>query len=348
MTGVPDHAKPAHRDRLLPVLVLIVACGLLEVWASWLTIGAVSGFPKLGRMTTGWILPVTAEAYWSAALYAWLVGPSGPRSRRFAMWTAVIMFALSLTGQEAGHLAAAAHRSVPPLLTGFVTALPLTAIGLGAILIHLRHADREEAEHAARRATEADERTALQAELDRAQEALAAAETARYTAACEAAEAAAVTEQMRAQQAETEAASAAQQTALDAAHKELEIAQNARAEAERARANADARTAQLQRKLDAQAPAQGARKPGAGKNASTPRSARTEASENEVDARTEALRILSEEPDISGAKLGLAAGMSKRWGQDHRAELAAMAAEFADGESGEMAAEDAKGSPDEQ
>src|SRR6185437_10222443 len=77
------HAKPARRD-LMWALVAILACGLLEVWASWLQIGAVSGFPKLGRMTTGWILPVTNEFYWIAALQAWLVDPAGPRSRLFA------------------------------------------------------------------------------------------------------------------------------------------------------------------------------------------------------------------------------------------------------------------------
>ena len=50
MPPTPAHAKPARRD-LLWILVLIAACGLLEVWASWLQIGSVSGFPKLGRMT---------------------------------------------------------------------------------------------------------------------------------------------------------------------------------------------------------------------------------------------------------------------------------------------------------
>jgi len=184
MTGMAKHSAPPaaedgrpHRDRLLPVLFLIVGCGLLEVWASWLTLGSVSGFPKLGRMTTGWILPVTTEAYWSIAVVAWLADPAGAKSRRFAMCTAGVVFALSLAGQELGHVTAASHRPAPMGLVMFVTALPLVAVALGAVLIHLRQADREEAgvaaraaREAARRAAEdaaaADERTWLRRELE--------------------------------------------------------------------------------------------------------------------------------------------------------------------------------------
>lgn len=169
------HASPGKRDHLW-VLAVIAICALLEVWASWLGIGSVSGFPKLGEMTTGWILPVTTEAYWGYAVWAWLASSPGPRSRRFAMWTAIVMFTLSLGGQEAGHLVAAAHRQAPPYVVAFVTALPLIAVGLIAILIHLRQADREEAGQAARVAavaerlaaaerTEADERGALHRRL---------------------------------------------------------------------------------------------------------------------------------------------------------------------------------------
>jgi hypothetical protein len=175
MNGMAQHASPGKRDHLW-VLAVIAACALLEVWASWLGIGSVSGFPKLGKMTTGWILPVTTEAYWGYAVWAWLASSPGPRSRRFAMWTAIVMFTLSLGGQEAGHLVAAAHRQAPPYVVAFVTALPLIAVGLIAILIHLRQADREEAEATARaqaeaarlaaaERAEADERTALRRQL---------------------------------------------------------------------------------------------------------------------------------------------------------------------------------------
>jgi hypothetical protein len=195
-----EHAKPpVRRDRLwvLAALSLIVACGLLEVWASWLMIGSVSGFPKLGPMTTGWILPVTTEAYWTVALFAWLADPSGPRSRRFAMSTAVVVFALSLTGQELSHLLAAAHGRPPAAVVMFVTALPLVAVGLGAILIHLRQLDREEAHEAAEAGAraallaaaeraEADERTRLRAELGDLKTALKRAEAERDATRAEA------------------------------------------------------------------------------------------------------------------------------------------------------------------
>jgi hypothetical protein len=177
----------AHRDHLW-VAVIIAACALLEVWATWLGLGSVSGFPKLGRMTTGWILPVTTEAYWGYALWSWLTGAPG-RAKTFAMWTAGVMFLLSLLGQESGHLTSPAGRAVPPYVVALVTALPLIALALIAVLVHLRQADREEAallaraaEQATREAAtlraeaerqaaveraEADERTWLRAELDR-------------------------------------------------------------------------------------------------------------------------------------------------------------------------------------
>lgn len=190
MSDMGTHEQvTAPRDHLW-VAVVIAACVLLEVWASWLGIGAVSGFPRLGRMTTGWILPVATEAYWSYALWAWLAAPPGSRSRRFAMWTAAGMFALSLLGQESGHLLAASRDQAPPAyVVAFVTALPLISLALIAILVHLRQADREEvaalaraAEQAAREAAtlraeaerlaaieraEADDRAWLRAELDR-------------------------------------------------------------------------------------------------------------------------------------------------------------------------------------
>ena len=176
MNGMGQHERK-HRDRLLPVLFLIVGCGLLEVWASWLMIGSISGFPKLGGMTTGWILPVSTEAYWSIAVVAWLAAPAGKRSARYAMWTAGIMFGLSLAGQEYGHLVAAGYRIPPLLMVTLVTALPLAAVALGAVLIHLRRADREEAEAlaeasaeavrlAATERVEADERTSLRAQVE--------------------------------------------------------------------------------------------------------------------------------------------------------------------------------------
>ena len=323
MTDMPEHAKPAQRDRLLPALVLIVACGLLEVWASWLTIASVSGFPKLGRMTTGWILPVTTEAYWTVALYAWIVDPVGPRSRRFAMWTAIIIFALSLTGQEGGHLVAATGRPAPALVVGLVTALPLIAIGLGAVLIHLRHLDREAAEAAERaRVTaerqdaieraEADERTALRAELEALGGRLAAAETAREDAARLAAETASAAEALTALRAE-----------YDEAVRSLSERETARQDAEQRAARAEAKTASLARKME---PRSGA------KNSRTKGRRAVPARANDVDARTEALRILDAEPDITGKELGERLGMGERWGQLRKQEYAALVADASGGE----------------
>lgn len=304
MTQTPAHAKPARRD-LLWVLVLILACGLLEVWASWLSIGAVSGFPKLGRMTTGWILPVTTEAYWSAALFAWLAVPAGPKSAAFAKWSAAAMFVLSLAGQESDHLLAAAGRTAPPVfVVGFVTALPLISVALIAILIHLRQTDRDDAAAAGRRETEAaraaaaeavasDERAALRAELA----ALAA---------------------------------------------EVEPLREAFAAAQRGAEQANARAAELARKLDAAKTRKAPRKPAPQKapagTRKAPRSepatnsAETPAGDpatevpNDVDAQAEALAILAAEPDISGAKLAERVGMSERWGQTFKKNLAARTA----------------------
>jgi hypothetical protein len=184
-------AAPQRGDHLW-VLFIIAACALLDVWGSWVGIGAISGFPvlRLGShgVSTDWVLAVVMEAYWAYALYAWLAASPGRRSRAFAMWTCAVIFALSLVGQVAYH-----EMTVPPdtsigrrVVVGFTTILPVTVLAFIAVLIHLRHADRAEAAEAARRAAEAkriageeaaaaDERTALRAERETLREAVAAA-----------------------------------------------------------------------------------------------------------------------------------------------------------------------------
>jgi hypothetical protein len=178
MPTAPAHAKPAPRDHLW-VLAVIAACALAEVWASWVGIGSVSGFPDLGRVHTDWILAVVMEAYWAYALYAWLAASPGPRSRSFAMWSCGVVFVLSLVGQVSYH-EMTAPSGMPMgrrVVVGFVTILPVTVLALIAVLIHLRHGDRAdaaEAEAAARKAERdaaeaagaADERVALRAELE--------------------------------------------------------------------------------------------------------------------------------------------------------------------------------------
>jgi hypothetical protein len=204
----PAHAKPVPRRDHLWVLVVIATCALIETFPSWVGIGAVSGFPEFGRMPTDWTLAVTQEAYWGYALYAGIVAVVGPRSRRFALWSAGAVFVLSLVGQAAYHLMAAAHLTAPPQwVVVFVAALPVIVLALAVILIHLRHADRADAETAERAQQEADraaaeaaaaadERTALRVDLEAQQEALAAAQTERDAAQREAADVAAKAEVM--------------------------------------------------------------------------------------------------------------------------------------------------------
>ena len=252
--GNAELEQDRHRDRFLWAAALIAACVMLEVWASWLQVGSVSGFPKFGAMTTGWILPVSTEAYWSCALFAWLAGAPGSASRRYAMWSAAGMFALSLGGQESAHLLAADHRAAPPgAVVGFVGALPLVSLALVAVLVHLRHADRakalavaraaaEAARQAALERAEADERTALRAELETARGTLDAERRARTAAQQEAA---------RLAGADAERAQAV--TARDDALAAAEAAETALADAERRAARAEDRAARADRKAGAHA-----------------------------------------------------------------------------------------------
>jgi hypothetical protein len=282
------HAKP--KDHLW-VLVIIATCCLIETFPSWVGIGAVSGFPEIGRMPTDWTLAVTQEAYWGYALYAGIVAVAGYRSRSFALWSAGGIFALSLIGQAAYHLMAAAHLTSPPQwVVVFVAALPVIVLALAVVLIHLRHVDRAESVKAERAQREAEQRAA--------EEAAAADERSV----------------LRAQ--------------LEDAQTAQEAAETRASEAERARDDAAQKADALAQKLAA-ANARNARSRGARKRAAAPRSERadTRATEvpDDVDARAEALSILAAEPRISGAQLGPRVGMSKRWGQEFKRDLAGAA-----------------------
>jgi hypothetical protein len=172
MTSPGAHAKPAARHDHLWVLAVIAACALTEVFASWVFIGSLSGFPRIGGahgVPTDWTLAVTSEAYWAYALYAWLAASPGPRSRAFAMWSAAAVFVLSLIGQGASHLVPQGAKPSPVLVV-FVTSLPVVVLALIAVLIHLRHTDREEAATVA-------EQDSLRAELDAERAARQAAES---------------------------------------------------------------------------------------------------------------------------------------------------------------------------
>jgi hypothetical protein len=282
MTGMPitpAHAKPVSRRDHLWVLAIVAAFALYDVWGSWTEIGNKSGFAH----GTGWTLTVIVEVYWGYALYAWLAAAPGPRSRRFAMWSAAAVFVLSLIGQGVSHLAA--HRMPPSMVVVFVSVLPVIVLALLAILVHLRHLDRAEAAEvveaaariagrAAMEAAEADERAALRAELESLREDVRAAETARNEAAQEAANATAKAETL--------------------ARKLASIPGPGRTRSGRAKN-----------------PATGGRK-----------SAGTQVP-GDVDAQAEALAIIAREPEISGARLGARVGKSERWGQLLKSGLAA-------------------------
>lgn len=304
MPTTPAHAKPVSRRNHLWVLFAIALPAAVEVWASWVGVGSRSGFPVIrlpfGLLTfsTGFSLAVGMEAYWGYALFVWLAAAPGPRSRKFAMASAVGAFALSLLGQIAYHLMLAEHVTATPVLVViFVAALPVTLLGLVAFLIHLMHADRRTAEESEREAVlaaeriaaeavAADERTALRAELEAAREALAPLEAERDEAWRQAAEIAAKAEIL-------ERKLAAQK------------ANGRRAKTANAPANAG-------RRKTANASANGA--------ANAP--AQTQIPDD-VDARTEALGIYLANPEISGKDLGEAVGLGARWGQLRRAEFAA-------------------------
>jgi hypothetical protein len=253
-----------HRDHLWVVFV-IAACCVFEVWASWVTIGSLSGFPKIGGphgFSTDWTLAVTTEAYWGYALYSWLAAAPGPRSRRFAMWSAGAVFILSLTGQGAAHLLKPGQQPGPALVV-FVTSLPVITLALIAVLVHLRQLDREEAEEtqraaerrereAARLRAENDERTALRKRIAEMTAGRAEADEAHERTVSDlrdahAAEVSDLRAELSARLAETASAHEAEASGL---RSDLETAQEALADAQakagEALARADALTAKLE------------------------------------------------------------------------------------------------------
>lgn len=256
----------------------------------------------------------------------------------WAKWGAYVItggsmfLSASATGSVVLH-AAPAHLSA-------VFGLLLDAAALYAIRYILtapRAARERAARDAARREAaaraEASDLARAQAELARTRADLDGARSARADAQQEAAAA-------RAEAIRTgTAASAAQEVItalraeLDDAGRQIDSMTVARAEAEKRAA--DARAARAARKAAAsaaraqdtqgRAPARAQKSDAAG-------------AEADVDARTKALKILEEEPGISAAQLGVKAGMSKRWGQEHRPELVAMLAAFSE-DDGQDAAE---------
>lgn len=215
-------------------------------------------------------------------------------------WAAYMITAGSM------YLSAAATGSVvlhaaPPHMSGLFGAL-LDAAALLAIRFILT-GPRAARERAAR---EADARAAA----ERAE----AGELTRLRRALES-ERAAHQQGMRAAQEEA-------RRAVGAAEDARQAAEIAREDAGREAAQSEARAAQLARKLDRAAGAQGTRNGGTAKRAGGTQAKPETGVPDDVDARAEALSVLADEPGISGAQLGLRVGMSKRWGQDFRKSLA--------------------------
>jgi hypothetical protein len=294
VTISPAHAKPVSRRDHLWVLAIVAAFALYDVWGAWTNLGNKSGFAH----GTGWTLTVIVEAYWGYALFAWLAAAPGKRSRRFAMFSAAGVFILSLIGQGASHLAA--HSMPPSAVVVFVATLPVTVLALLAVLVHLRHLDRAEAEAVAE-------------------------EAARVTADAE--RAAVAADERVALRAQVDALEAEMGAQLEALRNEVSAAETARGDAQQEAELATAKAERLTRKLAAisgsgrgrngrtKTPANGGRK---GADTQVPK---------DVDARAEALALLSENPAISGAKLGEAVGKSERWGQLLKSELATVPAD---------------------
>lgn len=184
-----------RKDHLWVLFVIAAAC-LAEVFPSWVGIGAISGFPKIGHIPTDWVLAVAMEAYWGYALYAWLVASPGPRSRAMAMWSCAVVFVLSLTGQVLYHEITAPAGTTPGrrVVIGFVTSLPVIVLALIAVLIHMRHADRAEAAEMEQEAADQTELAKVRAELGEVREMARAMRADRDASRAEAAAAVAKAE----------------------------------------------------------------------------------------------------------------------------------------------------------
>jgi len=292
MDGMAEHAQgPSHarkatspRDHLW-VLIVIAGFALYDVWTAWSQLGGKSGF---GR--AGWTLTVIVEVYLLYALFAWLGGAAGPRSRRFAMWSAGFVFILSLIGQASSRLNA--HQVPPVAVVVFVSVLPVVGLMLIAFLIHFRQIDRAEAAEI--------EQERQQAERQSAQ---ASAEVARI---------------------------AELETALDTLRGELEAAQAEREAAEMGTSRALQEVEVLTRKLARISGRKPARKPAPKTaSASAPNTGDSSTLETEipddVDTQAAALEILASEPGISGSALGRRLGMSERYGCMLKKQLAGSA-----------------------
>ena len=176
-------------------------------------------------------------------------------------------------------------------MVGLVTALPLTAVALGAILIHLRQADWETADAEQRREAEAERQAAIErAEADERGALRAELATIREDHAAD----------------------------MSALREGLEAEQTARETAQRDHGEALARAEKAEQKLAA-ASAQKKRGKG-GRNAR----------DADLTTELRAIKLLDENPELKaprmGAELGRKLGVSEQTGRRLHSRLTAQAA----------------------
>lgn len=299
---------------------LVVSLAILQVISKW------RGVPEWCRW--GAYAVLVGAMYMSASATGAVVAPISPphMSLLFGLLmdgAAIIAFHFILNAPRAADVQAAAEEAA---------------------------ADRAQADDRARLQAEADRAQAARAEdAARAQEELNAAradaqaiDAARAEAERHGAAAGAEAQRLAVLLRAGDEAVAGVRAELEAAASAVRESAEARAAAEKRAASAEARAARATRKEEGGARAGTARKDAGARAQDRAPSDEAEA-EADVDARTKALGILEKNPGISAAQLGVDAGMSKRWGQDHKAEFVAMLAEL-----GEEAPEPAAGPEDAQ
>jgi hypothetical protein len=161
----------ARTVRSWPLLLLAFPAAA-EVWSGWVGIAQETGFGRVSLLPGIWsplhldttiTLPIGVEAYAAYALRAWLASEPwiGPRTRRFAKWSAICSFLLGMGGQVAYHLLVQAGESRAPWgITTVVSCLPVLVLAMGTALAHMLRGDASAGDHRdSRSAGPADERS---------------------------------------------------------------------------------------------------------------------------------------------------------------------------------------------
>lgn len=246
----------------------------------------------------------------------WKAAPWPAKVTAYAIMAGAMFLSASATGAVVLH-AAPPHYSL--LFGALLDAAELFAAYF--IMNGPRAADAA-ADAAAKAREEAQRQAAFASAVAAEREARSAAETERDTAQRQAQEAA----QAAASSAKRASAAAELQARVSALEEVRDTADAARAEAEKRAEAAEAKAERLTRKLG---PNSGANRT---RNAAAKDTAKNRTTvPNDVDARAQALMILTEEPNITGKDLGERCGRGERWGQLRKSELAGHVAGNGDG-----------------